>query len=1112
MSDSSLTVALKITGDAKSATAALEAVRQSQLKAFAAGKEAADKAATAWKAAEGEVKRLSSAAKAAGGDQAGLSAAMTGAASAAGKAKAAWIEETAALQKRRQALQENKQALAEAAQASAAAASAAAVAAAAAAKAAPVSNARDMLGLVPHEQIRQQILAVQKAYLDLKTSGTLTGAELAQAADRTRTRIVALAEGMNGARTSGERMAAGMALAQRAFVAFQAIAVGSTVLKTADAMALLQARLALVEGSTQGAGTALAGIARIAEASAMPLRDAGTAYTKFAQSIYSLGGDQGDALKFTESIALALRISGASATESSAAMLQLGQAMQKGSLNGDEFSSVAENGGNLARALKVSRGELRQMSTEGKLSADKLLKINDVLALIKKDAEGLPQTVGGAVANLGSKWDLWIAKSATVRAASDAVVAGLKFLGNNLEAITWTGATAGAILLVSQLGRLQTALTVAMIALRAASFTPLGLALSAVALGVAWLTGKWVAAGEATDEAGSKMSVNAKRAEDAATALGTGVKAATETIKTAFETAAKASETLASKIGEHGRAASDNLKSAYDGRLRHIESHYTQAGLLLDNSLLSEKTKIQQGALLVAAAERDKLEATKEWATKAESISVTTHDKIVKLAQAAGKDVALAERASIGERIGIYTQLETAYRATVDKLIAEEQRLLGEAKRCAEELRLLKMSTEDRIRTLKQKAMGELEAYNDRERQVAEKTAAAQLALSKGNFTEAKRLAEEAMSLAERNASAVSRTVEVNGKKVTQEVISQGKASATAIDNLSKASKIAEAAVEGMGGAFGKAAKAVGTGAKEAQGGLDGVTTKLDELRTAMAQNLKLALSVDDEEIKKALVNLQTLADAKALLIRLKADTDSLTDSLADMKNIPERSREFALKASLSLDAINDDIIKLQAIAKEQKLDLPAQLNTDAAYKSIGTLREFIGKPTSADHTPVPDLAQYRAAVTQLERPTSSQHTVYVRTVEQHSVGGIVGASLGAGVKRFAVGGHLPGYGGGDRISALLEAGEFVMRKEAVRRYGIDAMMAINSMRTPLPAFAVGGIVGMPGVSAANQSGGREVIDINLRLPGTADPVRLQAPRGEAERLVQALNQLARVA
>ncbi|CCK81197.1 phage tail tape measure protein [Desulfobacula toluolica] len=72
---------------------------------------------------------------------------------------------------------------------------------------------------------------------------------------------------------------------------------------------------------------------------------------------------------------------------------------------------------------------------------------------------------------------------------------------------------------------------------------------------------------------------------------------------------------------------------------------------------------------------------------------------------------------------------------------------------------------------------------------------------------------------------------------------------------------------------------------------------------------------------------------------------------------------------------------------------------------------------------------------------TTIQKTVK-QTVEEKQTGGPVG---------FASGGRLPGYGGGDKIKALLEAGEFVIRKEAVAKYGAGFFSKLNSMRLNLP-------------------------------------------------------------
>ena len=86
----------------------------------------------------------------------------------------------------------------------------------------------------------------------------------------------------------------------------------------------------------------------------------------------------------------------------------------------------------------------------------------------------------------------------------------------------------------------------------------------------------------------------------------------------------------------------------------------------------------------------------------------------------------------------------------------------------------------------------------DRQRQIDEKQAQAQAALVAGNFEQARKLAEESIALAERSASAVTRQVEQNGKAVTQTVVSDATAAATAIGQIKESAGIADAALKGL--------------------------------------------------------------------------------------------------------------------------------------------------------------------------------------------------------------------------------------------------------------------------------------------------------------------------
>ena len=118
-----------------------------------------------------------------------------------------------------------------------------------------------------------------------------------------------------------------------------------------------------------------------------------------------------------------------------------------------------------------------------------------------------------------------------------------------------------------------------------------------------------------------------------------------------------------------------------------------------------------------------------------------------------------------------------------------------------------------------------------------------------------------------------------------------------------------------------------------------------------------------------------------------------------------------------------------------------------------------------------------------LQELTKDRHiTVYIEEKVKKAIGGLV--------QRFAGGGHLPGYGGGDRISALLEAGEFVIRKEAVSKFGAGLFHALNSLRLPeIPRFAAGGAVG---------SGGGDSMTIDFSFGGGPPVASMRGTRDEA--------------
>lgn len=156
--------------------------------------------------------------------------------------------------------------------------------------------------------------------------------------------------------------------------------------------------------------------------------------------------------------------------------------------------------------------------------------------------------------------------------------------------------------------------------------------------------------------------------------------------------------------------------------------------------------------------------------------------------------------------------------------------------------------------------------------------------------------------------------------------------------------------------------------------------------------------------------------------------------------------------------------------AKRAQAEVAAKLaETQTAITDITTkLNQSYALKIGVDEASLTAIKSTIAELTKPETKTITIHTVNQGAPAQ-ATGGPAGQPTGL-PWRFNTGGYaprsgkLPGFGGGDRIKALLEAGEFIVRKEAVQALGLPFMHAINAGRVPTAGDvikrAMGGSVG----------------------------------------------------
>lgn len=176
-----------------------------------------------------------------------------------------------------------------------------------------------------------------------------------------------------------------------------------------------------------------------------------------------------------------------------------------------------------------------------------------------------------------------------------------------------------------------------------------------------------------------------------------------------------------------------------------------------------------------------------------------------------------------------------------------------------------------------------------------------------------------------------------------------------------------------------------------------------------------LATEVKGTDAGKDVV-IRSLEDTKAVAINGVKEVGQFVDDLYG------RQKDAAQTAQREWKSTADEIQKqLDEVAKQRDANVVIQLRQlEAAQNAINSLI----KPEYKD--------------------------IYVRVHQQQAKaqGGYV-SNYGESTTqvRARTGLKLPGYGGGDKIRALLEAGEFVIRKEAVKKYGAGLFEALNSMR-----------------------------------------------------------------
>jgi tape measure domain-containing protein len=473
------------------------------------------------------------------------------------------------------------------------------------------------------------------------------------------------------------------------------------------------------------------------------------------------------------------------------------------------------------------------------------------------------------------------------------------------------------------------------------------------------------------------------------------------------------------------------------------------------------------------------------------------------------------------------------YRQHIDALNAEADRHLAEVRRIEDEKRQISMTTEERIREILRQGMSDYEATEDRKRQVAEYQAKAREALAQGEFEEARQLARKAMDLAAQVASTqsseakraedVRKQSEQGFSEVTRleaqareaarkqeygeaehlmrqadqrrdelaqrtresdAAIARGKGEVNrAVQSLRDSEDLLNQTLDAEARAHQKAAQSALTARDEIRQTLTQTESQIDQLTAKLSEGLKVTLDADTSRFDQALAELDKALAEKERLLVIQADLQQAEQTLRDYEQRLKAGQTLPVDADLSKAEAALSQLKIYA---EENAQIELKVATEKAQAAIVNVESQITAlnqlQTESEHLIHTNAEAARAEVLSLDGlDTSSTHTIHVRKVEENATGGLVGA----GVRHFSGGGTVvpafprmrggtvPGTGHGDTVPRTLEAGAFVIRKAAVRKYGPGTLAKLAN---GIAHFAKGGAVTFSGKKAGKSLQGGAVM------------------------------------
>lgn len=250
-------------------------------------------------------------------------------------------------------------------------------------------------------------------------------------ADRLNTKVKNVGRTADGAESS-------MRSLTKVAAAVGAALATSRVVQYADAWTKVNNQIRQATNSTNEALAVQEAIFQIAKSSRVELGGVADAYQRIYNSVREFGFGAGDTLDVVEGLTKAFKANGASAQEVASVLVQLGQGLGAGALQGEELRAILEASLPVSRAIAkefgVQVGQLKALGAEGQLVTDRVFKaLQNSLPEFQSSFDKAAATVADGMSVAGNSITRLIGLTSEATGASQSFANGLIELSESID-------------------------------------------------------------------------------------------------------------------------------------------------------------------------------------------------------------------------------------------------------------------------------------------------------------------------------------------------------------------------------------------------------------------------------------------------------------------------------------------------------------------------------------------------------------------------------------------------------------------------------------------------------------------------------------------------------